>query len=155
MGSTFTVTLPIRALGESAQSRMAAGDEASAIPRGRLSGTEILIVDDDREAREMVRMALQQAGARVSAVDSAAAALDFLGKNRPALVLTDLAMPGMDGYALVHEIRSRPELSGVKIAALTAFPARRTPPRESGLAAYFMKPIDPFDLVERIARELA
>jgi CheY-like chemotaxis protein len=61
----------------------------------------------------------------------------------------------MDGYALMQEIRSRPELNDVKIAALTAFPASRTPPRESGLAAYFMKPIDPFDLVERIASELS
>jgi len=97
----------------------------------------------------MVRAALRQGGATVISVDSAAAALEQLDKATPNLVLTDIAMPGMDGYALARQMRERPEMANVPIIALTAFP--RSQVSDTAFSAFLSKPIDPFGLIDSIA----
>ena len=147
-GSAFTVTLPIAAVGMARRSENA---ETPAPPPTLLTGVDILLVDDDRESRELIGAALRQAGARVTPRDSAAAALQALEQSRPHVVVSDIAMPVMDGYALVREIRSRPELAKVKVVALTAFSGPLAA-EESGFDEFHTKPIDPFELVRVIAR---
>jgi CheY-like chemotaxis protein len=112
----------------------------------------ILLVDDDREARQLVRAVLQYAGATVIAVESAALAMSALAKQRPDLVITDIAMPGMDGYALARDIRRRPDMAGLKLVALSAFPSGRVAATQSGFDEYLMKPIDPAVLIQAIQR---
>jgi len=115
----------------------------------------IVIVDDDRSGREMVRTVLAQAGADVTAFESAPLALAALDRARPDLIVTDLAMPMMDGYAFVRDLRNRPESADLKIIALTAFPSGMASADASGFDAFLSKPIDPFNLVDEVARVIA
>jgi PAS domain S-box-containing protein len=152
-GSTFTVTLPVASIaaarslppeGEKVMWREIAGNE--------LAGCEILIVDDDREGRDMLRAVLRQAGANVAAAESAAHAFAELEKHRPDLIITDIAMPHVDGLALVRELQQRPQFEGVKVIALTAFPRAAVNLERSGFRAYLVKPIEPAELIEVAAR---
>jgi PAS domain S-box-containing protein len=152
-GATFTITLPIGAMRKSAPApRNAQNVDATPLPPERLRGLRILVVDDDRDARELVRAVLSQAGAEVTAVDSANRALENLGEHDADIMLTDIAMPSMDGYSLVREVRQQPRYDRMKIAALSAFPAGRASTPQSGFDDYLSKPIDPFALVEAIAK---
>jgi PAS domain S-box-containing protein len=152
-GTTFTLTLPIGAL-KTASTPLQDDPLTAALPMltARLTGLRILIVDDDREARQMLRTVLRQAGADVIAVESAQHALAELALQLPHVMLTDIAMPVIDGYSLVRQVRQLPQLGGLKIVALSAFPAGRGAARDSGFDEYLTKPIDPFELVSSIER---
>jgi PAS domain S-box-containing protein len=151
-GATFTVTLPIAAVIPAATEAPAALRIGRTIDHNRLRGVRIAVVDDDRGGREMVRTVLAQAGAEVTAFESAPQALAALENERPDLVVTDLAMPVMDGYTFVSELRARPAMANLKIIALTAFPTGTAATQQSGFDAYLAKPIDPFNLVDEVAR---
>jgi PAS domain S-box-containing protein len=151
-GATFKLTLPIAAVIPAATQPPATLRIGRSIDQNRLYGIRIAIVDDDRGGREMVRTVLTQAGAEVTAFESAPQALAALDRNVPDLVVTDLAMPVMDGYTFVRELRARPETTGLKIIALTAFPTGTASTEQSGFDAYLAKPIDPFILVDEVAR---
>lgn len=152
-GATFTVILPIRAL--AARPAEAAGAVDVSTPsvkaNDRLRGLNILLVDDEPEGRLLIRAVLQQAGANVIAVDSAQNALHELTRHRPDVIITDIAMPSMDGYAFARQIRDRPELIDVKIVALSAFPAGKVAAGYGGFDVYLSKPIEPAHLVDAIA----
>jgi len=154
LGTTFTLTLPVGALkAEHIKHFTPVLQEPRApIVTGRLAGVDVLLIDDDREARELVRAALRQAGANVIAVESAGLALTELATRRPDLILTDIAMPMMDGYALAREIRKRKDLAKSKLVALSAFPVSRQANSDAGFDEYLTKPIDPFELVDAVAR---
>jgi PAS domain S-box-containing protein len=148
-GSMFTVTLPIRAI--------AAGSGAVRNPLGetflhrdRLRGLQIVLVEDEPESRKMVTTVLRAAGATVLPFDTAGAALAAIDEQLPDLVITDIAMPEMDGYALTRILRERPYGTTLKIAALSAFPARAE--ESKVFDAYLTKPVDPFQLVDHVAR---
>ncbi|HEY0159169.1 MAG TPA: PAS domain S-box protein [Thermoanaerobaculia bacterium] len=148
-GATFTVTLPVRALiTGGAVVNNALGETFR--HRDRLRGLEIMLVDDEPESRKMVSAVLRAAGANVMAFDHAPSALESLDRHRPNLVITDIAMPGMDGYTFARTLRAREYGHELKVVALSAFPARND--EHSGLDAYLSKPVDPFHLVEEIAR---
>ncbi|MEA2463127.1 MAG: hypothetical protein QOJ98_874 [Acidobacteriota bacterium] len=148
-GSTFTVSLPVRAVTSKAEPvKNALGDMF--LHRDRLRGVEIVVVDDELESRKMVAAVLRAAGANVVALDTASAALEIIDQRRPDLVLTDIAMPEMDGYMFLRALRSRPYGAALKVAALSAFPVR--PGEQTGFDAYLSKPIDPFHLVDEIAK---
>ena len=154
-GATFTVTLPIAAVAPAVTESPTLLRVGQTIDRERLRGVSIVIVDDDRGGREMVRAVLAQAGADVTAFESAPLALAALEKGRPDLVVTDLAMPMMDGFAFVRDLRNRPESAELKIIALTAFPTATASADASGFDAFLAKPIDPFNLVDEVARVMA
>jgi PAS domain S-box-containing protein len=148
-GSTFTVTLPVRAVGANKDAvRNTFGD--TFMHRERLRGVEIVLIDDDDQSRKLIAAALRAAGANVLALVSAPAGLEALDERRPNLVITDIAMPEMDGYAFTRTLRSRPYGADLKIVALSAFPA--SPEERGAFDAYLTKPIDPFHLVDEIAR---
>jgi PAS domain S-box-containing protein len=148
-GTTFTVTLPVQAVGTDASAVRNAFAEVF-MHRDRLRGVDIVLLDDEPESRKMVTAVLRAAGANVLPFDSAASALEALDQHRPHVVITDIAMPETDGYAFVRTLRARDYGAQLKVAALSAFPARLD--ENSGLDAYLAKPIDPFQLVEEIAR---
>jgi PAS domain S-box-containing protein len=147
-GATFTVTLPLRAV--SARDGAPRNPSDTFLQRDMLRGINIMLVEDDRESRRMVAAVLRAAGASVVPLDSAAAALDSIEQQMPEIVITDIAMPEMDGYAFTRALRERPAGRDVKIIALTAFSAAKTD--QSAFAAYLLKPIDPFHLVDEVAR---
>ena len=153
-GSTFTVSLPIRAV---------TGDpEGVANPLGddfkygnRLRDLDVIVVDDDQASRKIVSAVLSAAGAHVTVFESANAALDAIERRAPDIIITDIAMPDVDGYTFARTLRQRDIERGrpSKIVALSAFPAAM---EERGtFDAYLSKPIDPFNLVDEIARARA
>ena len=148
-GATFTVTLPVSVMSRSKDAVTNAFGETF-LHRDRLRGIEIVLVDDEPESRRLVNTVLRAAGASVQAFDSASAALQAIDERRPDVVITDIAMPSIDGYALTRTLRERHYGEKLKIVALSAFtPASQ---EQHVFAAYLSKPIDPFRLVEEIAK---
>ena len=111
-GATFQVMLPVRAVQRVETAAGLAADSP-------LAGLKVLVVDDEADAREVVSTALAQCGARTAAVASAREALQMIADFRPDVVVSDVAMPGEDGYALVRTIREM--RARVPVVALTAF----------------------------------
>jgi PAS domain S-box-containing protein len=148
-GSTFTVTLPA---GRSAISPSPVAPQTS----DALNGVEVLIVDDDLETRLFVAAALERAGASVQAVASASEALAAIRKSIPALLLSDIAMPQRDGYALIEDIRNVLHISAEQLPAIAMTAFGGTEDRVRILAAGFqralMKPLDPADLAKVVAQ---
>jgi CheY-like chemotaxis protein len=120
-----------------------------------LAGTRILLLDDEEDARESLRVLLERSGASVTAVGSVAEALRRIGDFRPDVILSDIAMPEEDGYRFIRRVRSLPPESGgtTPAAALTAY-ASREDRRNALLAGYqehIPKPPDPARLIALIA----
>jgi CheY-like chemotaxis protein len=154
LGSKFSVWLPIAAVRRDVPSAPGASPVTAegTIDRGRLKGLRILIVDDDRETRALISAVLRQAGAEVVLADSAQTAIDEFDTRTPDLLITDIAMPGTDGFALARAIRERKDGKDLKIFALSAFPSATTAAQASGFDLYLRKPIDPADLVDAVAK---
>ncbi len=152
-GATFRVTLPVTSHGpvEASREPERTSRTVEAIDPKRLSGLHILVIDDDRETRAFVRAVLQHAGADVTAVESGTEALHHLETQKPDMIVTDLAMPGTDGYELARIVRADHRNADVKIVALSAFPAASHEPEQSRFDARLFKPIEPLDLIEALA----
>jgi CheY-like chemotaxis protein len=154
-GSTFTVTLPLslKDVGENAPG--ASADDDSTPAASRLAGVRILLVDDEEDAREAMVVLLSQAGARVQSVGSASEALMLLTANPPDLLLSDIAMPGEDGYALIRQVRALSADRGghVPAAALTAYATLedRRKALHAGYNEHLPKPVDPLRLIATVA----
>ena len=152
-GARFSLTLPIRAVREGDAQKVAPRDvHESAQRMASLSGYHILVVDDDGESRSLICAALRRAGAAVTAVESADQALAYTANHHMDIVLTDIAMPHVDGYALQRQLREK-DLGDTRIVALTAFPANVVAANEKEFDSYLRKPIDPFELAAKL-REL-
>jgi CheY-like chemotaxis protein/two-component sensor histidine kinase len=120
-----------------------------------LHGVNVLVVDDEADARSYLRNLLEQVGATVVEAASAGDALKMLAKRRPDVLLSDIGMPSVDGYELLRQIRTRPDdrERNVPAIALTAF-ARAEDRRRALLAGYqshLAKPVDAVDLIVEIA----
>jgi signal transduction histidine kinase/ActR/RegA family two-component response regulator len=159
-GATFTVSLPVAAGHENASTRPPSDAAPHADPPDSpsltsLEGVRVLIVDDDADAREVMASALETSGATVTAAASADEALELLGGNAAIdVLLSDIAMPGHDGYDLIRQVRSRStELAAIPAAAVTA--CASSDERDRALAAGFQlhlaKPVLPHALVEAVA----
>jgi CheY-like chemotaxis protein len=116
----------------------------------------VLVVDDEADARELIAAVLGQSGAEVATAASAAEALDSLTRVRPHVLVSDISMPGDDGYALLRRVRelSLERHGRVPAVALTAY--ARAEDRERALAVGFAshvpKPVEPAELVDVVAR---
>jgi CheY-like chemotaxis protein len=121
-----------------------------------LAGLRILTVDDDRNTREMLREALERAGAQVMAAESAQDALRKLQGFRPDVLLSDIAMPGEDGCALLREIRRLPRALGGAMPAIAVTGCCRdedqAATRSAGYQALAPKPVNLDELVSTIVR---
>ena len=154
-GSTFTVKLPLLVSSSPVASPPVVRGEEQ---RGRtptLDGITVLVVDDEEDAREAMAVLLGQAGARVISVGGAAEALATLDRERPDVLLSDIAMPGEDGYALIRRVRSRSGETGGRIpaAALTAYATLedRAKAIRAGYDEHIPKPVDPTRLIGAVA----
>jgi CheY-like chemotaxis protein len=121
-----------------------------------LEGLRILVVDDNADARAAIAAVLAECGADVLPVASASAALDVLPRARPDVMVSDIAMPGMDGRSLIRHVRELDAARGgaVPAMALTAYASPTDCARTllAGYQLYLAKPFDPTELVGLIAR---
>jgi signal transduction histidine kinase/CheY-like chemotaxis protein len=120
-----------------------------------LDGLRVLVVDDEPDFRDLLVALLEERGAVVHAAASAAEVLHTLPSLRPDVLLSDIAMPEVDGYELIRRLRALPAESGGRVpaAALTAY-ARAEDRRRvllSGFNMYLAKPVDPEELVAVVA----
>lgn len=123
-----------------------------------LTGLRVLVVDDEADTRDLFAAVLTAGGARVSKADSASEALERLVGEPVDVVLSDIAMPGGDGYWLVREIRALPDarVNAVPVVAVTAFGREHSRGRvlAAGFADHMQKPTDP-DLLCRVVAAAA
>jgi CheY-like chemotaxis protein len=154
-GANFTVTLPrLRALAQTAIKSEIPG--RAGLPL--LIGMRVLVVDDEDDARAALAAALGRCGAQVEVAASAAEALIALDRGRPHVLVSDIGLPGEDGYALIRRVRSRAAAAGgeVPAVALTAYASREDAERAvvAGYQAHLPKPADVARLAQVVA-ELA
>jgi len=154
-GSTFTVLLPLAADLHEASS--------PSVPRERdrsddrpPDGLTVLLVDDEEDAREALRLILQQNGMVVTTAASAREAFDLVLRLQPDILLSDVAMPGEDGLSLIRRVRLLPPGGGglIPAAALSAYAgaADRRKALLAGFQHHIAKPVNPAHLIAVIAR---
>jgi CheY-like chemotaxis protein len=158
-GSTFRIELPVRSVFPSdlpdrrEHPSTTVGNGTIAVPR--LIGVRVMVVDDDRDALALVREILELTGASVVTADSGRDALDQLRRSRFDVLVADLGMPQMDGFALIEQVRQldASQNRNVPAAALTAFARSedRTRALRSGFQIHLAKPIEPGELMAAAA----
>jgi hypothetical protein len=156
LGSTFTVQLPLAARAEGdADDLVPAAPHAPAV-EPRLVGVCVLVVDDEPDAREIMATALEASGARVEIAASAREALEILERTPVDVLLSDIAMPDEDGYALIYKVRASiaRKFADIPAAAVTAFtgPEDRARALAAGFQVHLPKPLRPVDLVRTVER---
>jgi PAS domain S-box-containing protein len=162
LGATFTVNLPLRAVRAQPREAIPAGllarESSSLREDSVLHGVWVLVVDDEADARELVATLLEQYGAMVTPVSSAAEAMGVLTADegrRPDVLVSDVSMPGTDGYALIGRVRELPADKGGRIPAVALTAYGRAVDRIRALSAGFHmhlpKPVEPAELATVIA----
>jgi PAS domain S-box-containing protein len=163
-GSTFKITLPLMAAAEAPRTKVpvfgskavpAAAVTAPAEKVNVLDHVRVLLVEDDPDTLDLLKVVLNNSGADVATAASAQEAIDKFDHWRPDVLVSDLAMPEQDGYELIREVRSRgPEQGGdTPAVALTAY-ARSEDRRRaltSGFQMHLAKPVAPTELIAALA----
>jgi PAS domain S-box-containing protein len=157
-GATFIVTLPLLVVKDSDLLRQhsAISHEAPVdCSEIDLTGVRVLLVDDEPDARHLLSRLLRDCGAEVISAGSAVDALEFLKKHRPRVMISDIGMPGMDGFELIRAIRALAPEEGSRVAAiaLTAFARSedRTRALLAGYQLHMAKPVEPQELIVSVA----
>lgn len=160
-GATFTVNLPlvgIRLEPPSQPAMPSSFSRPSPPPFAcnlQLNGVRVLVVDDEEDARQLLVAVLEQCGAEPISAASAQEAFQSIEQSRPDVLISDIAMPHEDGYALIRRIRTLEGQNGTRIpaAALTAY--ARSEDRAAALLAGFQthlsKPVEPTELIAVVA----
>lgn len=158
-GATFTITLPLVAAPKHIVQAAANGsvrkNTSVSKPAGSLDGLAVLVVDDEVDSLEVLKLFLEKSGATVTAVNSVAEALENLQATAPDVIVSDIGMPGMDGYQFIENVRQMaPEKGGhTPAVALTAY-ARGEDVKKalrSGYQTHLAKPVELEKLVNTIA----
>jgi PAS domain S-box-containing protein len=156
-GSTFTVFLPVapvyQADAESGRVHPAARDTLPTYEfTERLDGLRILVVDDEPDTRELLKAGLGQCGAAVTVAGSASEAYAVLQDGIVDLLISDIGMPGEDGYELIRRVRQLPAENGGKVPAIALTAYARVEDRMQALrAGYQMHVPKPIELAELVA----
>ncbi len=154
-GSKFTVKFPLlvttRAVGEQVRRHPTARDTLSSVLPGRLDGVRVLVVDDEPNASEALMVLFGSCGAEARVAGSASEALEQFDSWLPDILVSDIAMPGEDGYSLIRKVRLRSSERGGMVPALALTAYAKIEDRVSILGAgfqmYLSKPADPTELV--------
>ncbi|MFP5264045.1 MAG: GAF domain-containing protein [Blastocatellia bacterium] len=162
-GAVFTVVLPVMVLRkpagplamESERAYSSLSETAPIYSPQALEGLRVMVVDDEADARELLRAMLEQYGAEVKTSSSSGEALEMLEQYKPNVLVSDIGMPGEDGYELIKKVRAlEPERGGrIPAVALTAY-ARAEDRIRALTAGYNMhvpKPVEPTELLIVIA----
>jgi signal transduction histidine kinase/ActR/RegA family two-component response regulator len=162
-GSRFRVMLPLSPLQAPQSEKRLDGHPATSTTHAEgpvadaelLRGVRVLVVDDEWDAGELVRILLERAGAEVTTAASAREALDALSRMKPDILVSDIGMPEEDGISLIRKVRALPDSGGGKVPALalTAFarPDDRRQTLMNGFQIHLAKPVDPTELTSAVA----
>lgn len=155
-GTTFTVKLPLLVPTNTVISESISSQDADVILSPvSLLGVRVLVVDDEIDTREFITTVLQECQAEVQAVGSVSEALQLIPQWLPDVLVSDIGMPGEDGYSLIRKLRSQPPEQGGKIpaAALTAYARAEDRRRaiQEGFQLHLPKPIEPAELATVVA----
>jgi PAS domain S-box-containing protein len=161
-GSTFAVALPITVLhpepgdGPSARihPRATPGITADRMHNVDLAGVHVLVVDDEPDARTLIRRLLEDGKATVMTAENADRAIEMLREQRPDVLVSDIGMPGEDGYSLIRRVRALGAANGgdVPAIALTAFARSEDRVRAvvAGFQMHVAKPVEPAELLTMV-----
>ena len=154
-GATFTITLPLLVTAKTGE--MASISDKSLPPAPQLlAGVNVLLVDDDSDTLSLMATALKRRQANVTAVSSAGEAIQAIREQRPDVLVSDIAMPGEDGYGLIEKVRSleNGDTQEIPAVAITAYAKDEDRERalSSGFQIYLAKPIELTELVSVVAR---
>ncbi|MGH8260778.1 MAG: response regulator [Steroidobacteraceae bacterium] len=146
------MSLADRRKGEHAGPAVDAGSEPGSDGAGD-GATRILIVDDNPDIIESTSLILELAGYAVRSALSGQAALDLAPAFRPSIVLLDIGMPGLDGYAVARRFRAEPLLRDTVLIAVTGYgtAADRARAMSAGFDRHLVKPVDPAVLEQTLA----
>lgn len=152
-GATFTVELPVYIGNQVASNQVVQKNETEELPS--LQGMHILVVEDDKDTRELIAHIISGCEAKVTTTASANEALQVLSQFKPDILLSDIGMPEEDGYSLIRKIRTSPgEIQQIPAIALTAF--ARVEDKNLAIAAGFqqhlVKPVNPSELVSAVLK---
>ncbi len=162
-GSSFVVKLPVMIVHRAEQSHEAAAgrrhtsdERPQPLELARLDGVRVLVVDDERDARELLTTVLTQSGALVTAAAGAAEALKQMPLAKPDLLVSDIEMADEDGYSLIRRVRALEEKNrGRRIPAIALTAHARSTDRlralSEGFQMHMPKPVEPAELVLAIA----
>jgi PAS domain S-box-containing protein len=160
LGATFTVRLPLLPL----YRRQPLQEHASPRARGNhhpveytdsLNGLRVLVVDDEVDTLELIKVSLGQSGAEVTAARSAGEALDLLEQVMPDVILSDIGMPGEDGFDFIRKVRELPPERGGQIPAVALTAYARAEDRQRVLRSGYQKHmVKPVELAELLATML-
>jgi PAS domain S-box-containing protein len=154
-GATFVVRLPVGVAREvdEVEVRDAGAIEPSGSGR-ELAGLSILLVEDEEDGKEVLKLTLDRFGAVTRAVSSAAEALAAFEAHPPDVLLSDIGLPGASGYELIRQVRERGAVRGgdIPAVAVTAFASEKDRARAlaAGFDRHVAKPVDPADLISII-----
>jgi CheY-like chemotaxis protein len=155
-GATFTVTMPIAVVHPEQFDKVRPRESESTddfCQSGALKGLKVLVLDDESDARQLIRRVLIECEAEVALASSAAEALGLIETFGPQVIVSDIGMPEMDGYDFIRQVRAKYSAKELPAAALTAF--ARVEDRKRALRAGFQthvaKPVDPEELTAVIA----
>ncbi len=158
LGSTFRVKLPVIVVRAEANEGRVHPQGATGAPRmiiPDLHGLKVLVVDDEEDARRLVREVLEVAGASVDTAGSASEAIEWLTRTEIDVLVADIGMPQTDGLELIRRIRQHPDatIRQIAAAALTAYARSedRTLALQSGFQLHLAKPIEPAELMAAVA----
>ena len=143
-GSTFVVELPQIAAAPASE-----GEVPVEAPAERRT---ILLVEDNKDSREMLKYLLELSGHEVHEATSGPAGVEAIGRVRPDVALVDLGLPGFDGFELARRVRAGADGRAVRLVALTGYglPDDQRRSREAGFDAHLVKPVDPARLAKVI-----
>ncbi|HVE49492.1 MAG TPA: ATP-binding protein [Casimicrobiaceae bacterium] len=159
-GATFSVQLPVTILHETdpPEPRVHPASSAAAafdLSLVDLSDVKVLVIDDEPDACLLIKRVLTECHAEVATASSAAEALALLQEKRPHVLVSDIGMPGVDGYQLLRRVRALGPARGgdVPAIALTAFARSedRTRALRAGFALHLAKPVEPSELIATVA----
>ncbi|MGH9845264.1 MAG: ATP-binding protein [Blastocatellia bacterium] len=159
-GTDMMVTLPLAVneplLVEASLSQTQKREPKSAVRKASLRGVHVLVVDDEYDTREVLGVMLSRYGADVRMAGATAEAIEMLASWRPDVLVSDIAMPGEDGYALIRKLRAMPAEQGglIPAIALTSFAGIQDRSRalSTGFQIHLAKPIEPAELARVVAR---
>ncbi len=161
LGATFTVELPIPALLRDPAASVVHASKAVELDApepecGRLDGLSVLVVDDDADVRDALASVLERCGAKVRAAAGTREAMTAVREAVPDVLVSDLGMPGDDGYELIRQMRMLPASDGGAVPALAVSAYSRESDLRKALAAGFRvhlaKPVAAAELVNEVAR---
>jgi CheY-like chemotaxis protein len=149
-GSTFRVVLPLASAAEIARASEEAGDEERVV----LTGIKVLVVDDDRDTRDLLQLLLTARGAMVRTAASVAEATAVFAAERPGVVIADIGMPGEDGYMLLERLRTIDSAAPFHAIAVSGYVSDddRSRARAAGFRDHLAKPLDIPALMATITR---